>query len=882
VLAEVIRVASVSMALVGSLLEREDELGILGGVVDGVAGGRGCLVLVGGEAGIGKTSLVRALRERAGERLTFLVGACEPLSVPVPLGPLRELFEAAGGGDLAALGSDDRLVLARCLLNALAQRAPVVAAIEDVHWADPLTLDLVRILARRVEEMSVAIVVTYRDDEVAANPALGLLLGDLATSPAVRRIALRPLSEPAVRELAGPAGLDGGELARATGGNPFLVVEAIAAGGRLPASVRDAALARAGRLSAAARRVVDAAAVIGQRFGPEMLQSLVPASADAVEEALARGVLVADGRVLGFRHELIRQAIEGSISPLRRSELHARVVSALAEQAGAADSAQLAHHAELGGLTAEACRYARLAATDAERVGALREMRLQAERALRLGAGLAPDERFELLIQYSRASNFASTRLADAASAAERAVALADELRDPLKQGRALVVLAWALWSLDRVGEAVAAAERAIAVLEPTGDVAALARAHSTQIRMEATAGDPAAAIELGPTALGRAASAGLDEVRIDIAISVALAHGHRGERDALEMLSAALATARAAGLTIQTVRTYVNLVFLGTILREHGFVDATARAALALFDEYQTTIPGYAVEIFRARSLLDRGRWDEARATATRTDRDWVGETPVALAIEGIVGIRRGESGAAAVLERAWEGIRHVPESSRHGAIRVALVESAWLEGDHVTAAERIRAARQSIATARFARTAGELALWASRYGVQFEAPPRAPLPVLLELDGDWRGAIRAWHELEAPYEAALAALPGDQRAAGDALATLHQLGATAAAKAFARERTARGARPSRGPRRSTLANAAGLTRREQEVLAQLATGATNGAIAAALQLSERTVAHHVSAILGKLGAANRLVAVEQARVRGLLAQDGPVSDPR
>ena len=875
-------VGRVSIALVVSLLEREDELGILVGVVDGVAGGRGCLVLLGGEAGIGKTSLVRALRAHTGEQLTFLVGACEPLSVPVPLGPLRELFEAACGGDLTELGSDDRLVLARGLLNALVQRAPVVAVIEDVHWADPLTLDLVRILARRVEETNVAIIATYRDDEVAANPGLGLLLGDLATSPAVRRIALRPLSESAVRELAGPVGLDGGELARATGGNPFLVVETIAAGGRLPASVRDAALARAGRLSVAARGVVDAAAVIGQRFDPALLQSLVPASADAVEEALARGVLVADGHVLGFRHELIREAIEGSISPPRRSELHARVVTALAEQGDASDNAQLAHHAELGGLTAEACRYAALAATEAERVGALQEMRLQAERALRLGAGLAPGERFELLVQYSRASNFASTRLEDAASAAEQAVALADRLLDPLRQGRALVVLAWALWSLDRVDEAAASAERAIVVLEPTGDVAALARAHSTQIRMQATAIDPAVAIELGPRALELAAGAGLEEVRIDIAISVALAYGHLGEREALRMLSEGLADAQAAGLTIQTVRAYVNLVFLGSILREHAFVDAKAREALAMFEEYQTTIPGYAVEIFRARSLLDRGRWDEARATARRTDRDWVSETPIARAIEGLVGMRRGEPDAARLLERAWEGIQDVPESSRHGAIRVALVEAAWLAGDRVTAVERIRAARESIATTRFARPAGELALWASRCGVQLGAPARAPAPVLLELEGDWRRAIRGWRELEAPYEAALAALPGDDRAASDALARLHQLGADAAARAFVRERQLLGARPARGPRRSTLANAAGLTRREQEVLDQLATGATNSAIAGALHLSERTVAHHVSAILGKLGAANRLVAVEHARTRGLLTQHGRVSDTR
>ncbi|HEY7076386.1 MAG TPA: AAA family ATPase [Solirubrobacteraceae bacterium] len=862
------------------LLEREVELATLAGALEAAAGGRGCVVLVGGEAGIGKTSLVRALRERA----AFLLGACEPLSVPVPLGPLRELYEAAGGGDLMAHG-DDRLTLARALLDALTACAPAVAVVEDAHWADPLTLDVLRLLARRVESHGVVLAVTYRDDEVAANPALGLLLGDLATSPAVRRIGLRPLSAAAVAELS--EDVDPGELMRATGGNPFLVVETVAAEGQLPASVRDAALARAGRLSPAARAVADVAAVAGPRVEPQLLEALAPDSAAAVEEALARGVLVADGPLLGFRHELIREAIESSISPPRRRALHARVAGALPES----DHARVAHHAELGGLTAEAARHAAAAAAEAERVGALRETHLQAQRALRLGADLTDDERFELLLQHSRAANFSSVRLEDAAASAEQAVALAG---DPAREARALGVLAAALWSLDRLVEAKAAAERAVALLEPAGDRDALARALATDIRMEATAFDPAAALAAAPRALELAAG----EARIGIEISVALARGHRGDRAAPALLAEARAAARRAGLTIQTIRAYVNSVAVGVTLRDHAFVDASTREALVLFEEYGTTIPAYAVELYRARSLLDRGRWDEARAVAARTDRDWVSETAIAHALDALVGVRRGEPGAHERLERAAGELPPEPQGSRHAQIRTALAEAAWLRGNAAPApaaaaalggdpaAAPTRAAARGDPAApthqgRFARWDGELALWAARLGVALPVPDGAPEPVVLELAGDWRAAIRAWRELDAPYEAALAALPGDDRAVREALATLHRLGATAAARAFARDRAARGARPARGPRPTTLANAAGLTRREQEVLEQVATGASNPAIAAALHLSERTVAHHVSAILAKLGAPNRIAAIERARTLGLLSQDGTAPPP-
>ena len=226
-------------------------------------------------------------------------------------------------------------------------------------------------------------------------------------------------------------------------------------------------------------------------------------------------------------------------------------------------------------------------------------------------------------------------------------------------------------------------------------------------------------------------------------------------------------------------------------------------------------------------------------------------------------------------LLECAWARIRELPESAEHGTVRVALTEAAWLRGDRIEALRQLQAAREKPAVARFARSAAELSVWGFRHGIEFEPSPAAPEPILLELAGDWRGAIRGWRQLEAPYEAALAALPGDDRAARTAIAGLHQLGGAAAARAFARHRAALGARPARGPRRATRAHPAGLTRREQEVLEQLATGATNPAIAAALHLSERTVVHHVSAILHKLGAATRLAAIEQARVRGLLPKD-------
>jgi DNA-binding CsgD family transcriptional regulator len=867
--------------LVERLLERDNELGTLVAAFEAACAGRGSLILVRGEAGSGKSSLIRELRERVRDRGTFVVVSCEPLSVPVPLAPVRELAAAIGAPDLVERHAGDHFALAAGLLDAIAARCPAVVVVEDAHWADPATLDAMRLLARRLAGVGVVVALTYRDDEVAANAPLTMLIGDLASSDVVERVTMRPLSESSIRELAEPAGLDAGEVAAVTNGNPFLVVEVIAAGGAVPSSVREATLARVGRLGADARGVVEVAAVIGQRVSPQLLAQAAPDSIVATEEAIARGVLVSDSEMLAFRHELTRQVIEESISAPRLAELHRRVLAVLAADARRTDVARLADHAEHAGLAAEARRYAELAAGEAERVGALREASLQLARALRNDAGIDDEGRFELLLRYVRATNFAGG-LEEARRAGEEAVELARRELGPSAQGRAFTVLAWALWSLDRVREAKHAAETAVTLLGATADAGELARAWSADLRMEAVAFDADRVVASAPRALELAAQAGLEDVRIDIAISVGLARGHRGEAAARKQLADALSSARQARLPFQTIRAFVNAIDVAAEFRDHATVDTLAEEALERLDAYQTAIPREAVLISLARSLLDRGHYGEAIEQARLGRRSSHGNVPLSLALEGIVRARRGERDAETLLQRASEAIADLPEGWRHAHLRVAFAESAWLKGDLEGALAHVHAGLAAEHANQLFRPAGDLALWAHRCGVRVEPPTTAAPHVLRELNGDWREARSEWHRLEAPYERALAALPGSDRDARDAMATLERLGATAAARAFARERKRQHGRTARGPRRSTATNPVGLTKREQEILFRLADGSTNPAIARALHLSERTVAHHVSSILAKLDVPTRTAAVEAAHRAGVLAQDGTVPPPK
>ncbi len=366
------------------LLERASFLQTLGEYAGEARRGSGRLVLVSGESGIGKTALVEAFQQRTnGTR--WLWGACDGLLTPRPLGPLFDIGSQLNGelADLCRGGAPRDPLFAAFLAEIDSPAALTVAVIEDVHWADEATVDLLSFLGRRLGRTKAMLLVTYRDDELGDDHPLRIVLGDLATQRCTRRIGLPPLSEDAVRELAGQRQVDAGELHRITGGNPFYVSEILeAAWPSVPATVRDAVGARLARLSPGPRQVVQAAAVIGVRVDRPLLSSALAGSSSSTDERLTGGILIADGSGLRFRHELVRIAVEAGIAPRRKTELHARLLAAL-EERGDADPAVLAHHAEGAGDEKAVRRYAPDAARRSGALGAHREAAAQFERALR-------------------------------------------------------------------------------------------------------------------------------------------------------------------------------------------------------------------------------------------------------------------------------------------------------------------------------------------------------------------------------------------------------------------------------------------------------------------------------------------------------------------
>ena len=220
-----------------------------------------------------------------------------------------------------------------------------------------------------------------------ARHPLRIVLGELATTQAVRRIRLDGLSHEAVARLAEPLSVDADELYRKTAGNPFFVVEVLAGqADEIPDTVRDAIFARAARLSPPAKRLLEAVAVVPQQAELWLLEALAGDATDALEECLASGMLTSEQAGVAFRHELARLAVEESIALSRRVDLHRKALAALSDPPGGApDLARLAHHAEAAGDSAAVLRFAPVAAARAATLGAHREAAAQLARAVRFG-----------------------------------------------------------------------------------------------------------------------------------------------------------------------------------------------------------------------------------------------------------------------------------------------------------------------------------------------------------------------------------------------------------------------------------------------------------------------------------------------------------------
>ncbi len=862
------------------LFEREEAIKAICSAYANTQAGKGRLVVIQGEAGIGKTSLIQHVCTAIGAASDVHWGWNDPFSTPRPLGALQDILATLDSelGEMVAKGSPQDAIFASLLKRLMRLLSPTILVIEDLHWADQATLDLIRFLGRRISLLRVLVIVTIRSGELEHEHAVNKVLGDL---PSAVRLVLPALSEAAVTALAGHPE-KGEAIYRATLGNPFFVTELLADGmgatGQPPASVRDAVMARWSRLPAPLRDFLDLFSLLPSGATRAFVEALAGTAGEHLaEECLERGLLRSDEKgVLIFRHELARQATEDRLSPVVRREFHIRIARVLAElpqaQTDTTLMAQRLHHLTLSGDAQAVLALGPSLAARAAAMGAHQQAANYLREAIRHVALASPDIAAQLYENWAHETFLASVGAPEETiEAYKQAITLWRSLGRIDKVGLNLCRLARLHWRHGETDRAFHYTEQAVGELEVLPPSAELALAFSTRSQFLMLQDRFEDAIAWGRRAIELSDELGRAEIRAhalnNVGTALMITRGPDGDKLLEESLSIAL----DHGFHDHASRGYTNYSECLMIERAFDAADALMAEGIAFCARHDLDSATHYLLGHQAQLRMEQGRFHEAETIANRVVQKpslpRVMRLP-ALSVLGRVHARLGVAGALDLLQRALEEGLSTGEPQRIIPVRLSLTELAWLRDDRSGAEAQIQALDAFRVPELSGWDLGELLVWRRRCGLPIPSglvTDALPGPRLAELQGDEAGASRIWQLLKQPYEAALVLMHSGGSSLPQAIAILDDLGAKPAA-ALARRRAqqaglTRGVpKAPRGPYASARRHPLGLTASEQKVLSLLVQGLSNKEIALHCSRSLRTIEHQVSSVLAKFNASNRM----------------------
>jgi len=849
-----------------NFLERDAAIESLETILKDAQRGRGRIALVSGEAGIGKTTLVEQFTQHW-SKTRVLWGTCDSLFTPRPLGPVHDIARQLDGALIQLLDTEaNRSTIFSVSLSEL-QRETAIVVVEDAHWADEATLDWLKYVGRRILSTRALLIITYRDDEIGPQHPLRSVLGDLATSNATYRVKLSPLSVDAVRALVAERALDPITLHRQTNGNPFFVSEVVASEiSAIPPTVRDAVLARVSRLSLSARAALEAAAVIGTRIEPWLLAQVTGAEAQATEECLAIGVLIAEDNRFAFRHELGRQTILDSISPQRRLVLHKLVLEALKTSPFVhEDIARLAHLAH-GANDADAVLiYAPAAARQASALGAHRQAATHYQAALPYAHLLADEPRGELLEACAVECEWADQML-EAEQAQRAALEIWRTLEQHLKEGHALRRLSEIVLKRHRKLDMERYASEAIAVLEPLGPSRELAMAYSHMSRLHGTSNHFDDTVRWGMKALAMADSLGDAETLAHALCNIGHQDVRCGEPSAgLAKLRRSLQIWLAQGIHNEAGWTYSDLA--DGLLYRHDYLTCEQYLSEGIAYCTQNDLDFWRVILLghRAQLKFEQGHWDDAEQDCLAASQLWRKPMEEVIRVQVRLRIRRGSPIPADTLDTLRDLAHTSPLFHFVCDVAAILAEAAWLRGDLTRCRSEAEPMLQIASQRDVPKELGELTYWLWRSAGLTLMPPRVAEPYSFHISGDWRAAAERWAQLGCPYEQAMALMDGDSTAQAAALDIFERLGAQPMI-VMMRERL-----QSLPSRRLAKDKFDGLTEREREVATLIAQGKSNREIAEVMVVGVKTVETYITRILNKLGFDSRVQVATWAVAKGL-----------
>ncbi len=628
------------------MLERERELAELAAAAEEARLGDGSVVLIAGEAGIGKSSLVDGLRSVLPPGTRLLVGYCDDLATPRVLGPLRDLIGSVGGVLTQALESGDRNAVSDALRAELDRpEEPAVLVVEDIHWADEATLDVLRFLVRRIASLPAVLVLSYRDAELTRDHPLQHLLGLVSGTPRLRRLRPARLSVEAVRRLGMHTGMNPDLVFTVTSGNPFFVTEIFASGDleHVPPTVTEAVAARLSDLDASTRDALEQLAVVPSTAERWLVEAVVPGGLASLAEAERCGVLVVSPTGVAFTHELARRAVVDSMPAARRMACDQAVLAALLDRPERVDLSRIVHHATQAGAVETIVRHGPVAAREASAAGSHREAVAHYRLVIDHREMFSPAEQADLFDGYA-VECYTIGSAALAVRAQEEAVKLRRSLGDPRALGLGLRWLSRMHWWAGSRPKAETSGTEAIEVLERAGDERALALALSNQSQLCMLAGRQPECVAVGRRAVAMARDLDDPGLLSHALNNVGVALWEEGHPEGQTLLEESLALALAAGEVEHACRAYVNISWQLADLSRFAEAERLLEDAIDLADEAEFHGFRRYMEVTRATVYLALGRWDEAEWEATSSeDAEMITRCP-ALVVAGTVRTRRGQ----------------------------------------------------------------------------------------------------------------------------------------------------------------------------------------------------------------------------------------------
>jgi DNA-binding CsgD family transcriptional regulator len=859
------------------LIERAEFLNSLHMKFESVAEGEGHCVLLSGEAGIGKTSLIKVFCQEKKNVGKIYHGTCDALFTPRPLAPIYDIIlQIRGDNNFDPTNSS--ALFSQLFHEIKNQHRTTLVVIEDIHWADEATLDFIKFFARRISRLHCLFILTYRDNEILDNHPLRNVLGQLP-SDSFTRLQLSPLSREAVAKMAEQRGYKGEDVFSISGGNPFYVTEILASySPGVPDNIKDAILSVYLQQEKGTKNAWEMCSVIPEGLEVNRFAKIKSHFDAEMDHCFALKIIIVKNDRVIFKHELYRRTIEGSLSPFKRIALNKKMLDLFLdsfEQEGEIE--RIVHYAKNANENKLVVKYAPIAARQAACVGAHIEASKLFLTAIEYSDGNDVDQMVEFYESYAYEC-YLTNQVKDAIIYQGKALKIRQQKNEIEQAGNCLRLLSRLWWFDGNRQEAEKYGKQAIEILVSQPASKAKAMAYSNMSQLKLLSDETAECVEWGNKAIEMANEIKDDEIFCHAMNNVGsvLWKTNPSKEKGREMLFESLDIALKNSFHEHAGRAYSNIVSNYLLFKEYELARQVLEDGINYCEERNLDSSKNYKLYVKAKILFETGDWQQASSILENllSNPRQLGSVKIAaLTVLAIIKIRKGEEDALVYLNEAKLLAIKTKEPNRIIPVMIAQLEYEWLTGKKQMTEEELQLSLELIQKVDNRFLNSEFAFWLQKVRKKDLGLAELYEPYKLLKEGKIKSAAGFWETKGCPFEKAFALFAGNEDDMKDALLLFQQIGADAVYEKIKMEMRAGGIKKiPRGLRESTKTNPAQLTNRELDVLYLLQKGIQNKEIAGTLFISPKTADHHISNILFKLDVNSRSKAVAEAVRLGIL----------